>query len=475
MQNPECFDYKMTSPHTPAATASSSAPGWRVGTLVYTTAGLVALFCWLLWGDFAWNMKERAVNPVAQLMLRQFEASDFLVGLLVGSLPSALGLLLGPIISVKSDRHRGRWGRRIPYLLIPTPIAALAMAGLAYTPEFAAVLHESLAASSPGLVACRLLVFAFFWSIFEVFTIIANAVFGGLINDVVPQAVIGRFFGLFRAVSLLAGMIFNFWLIGHAEEHYRLIFLGLAALYGVGFSLMCFFVKEGDYPPPPPLETATSFRSRFAPLLVYLRECFANPYYLWVFLALMLGMLSAGPVNTFSVFYAKSLGMSMDYYGKLLVITFAVSFALSFGLGWLADKFHPLRIGLVALSLYAALTLWAGFFADTPARFSVAFVGHGILAGTFLTAIASLGQRLFPRAKFAQFASASGIVIAFGYMVLPPALGALLDATGHVYRYTFLLSGVISLLGVAAFIVVYRRFIRLGGPSAYVAPGDIQP
>jgi len=30
-------------------------------------------------------MKERAVTPVAQLMLRQFEASDFLVGLLVTS------------------------------------------------------------------------------------------------------------------------------------------------------------------------------------------------------------------------------------------------------------------------------------------------------------------------------------------------------------------------------------------------------
>jgi hypothetical protein len=41
--------------------------------------------------------------------------------------------------------------------------------------------------------------------------VIANAVFGGLINDVVPPALIGRFFGLFRAVSLLAGIIFNFW------------------------------------------------------------------------------------------------------------------------------------------------------------------------------------------------------------------------------------------------------------------------
>ena len=30
---------------------------WHAGTLTYTTAGVVLLFFWLLWGDFAWSMK----------------------------------------------------------------------------------------------------------------------------------------------------------------------------------------------------------------------------------------------------------------------------------------------------------------------------------------------------------------------------------------------------------------------------------
>ncbi len=98
---------------------------WSVGTLTYTSAGLVVLFCWLLAGDYAWSMKERAVNPMAQVMLRSFTAPDWLVGLLVGSVPAAIGMILSPVISVRSDRHRGKWGRRIPFLLIPTPIVAL--------------------------------------------------------------------------------------------------------------------------------------------------------------------------------------------------------------------------------------------------------------------------------------------------------------------------------------------------------------
>ncbi|MCZ8077058.1 MAG: hypothetical protein O9341_23320 [Paucibacter sp.] len=92
---------------------------WSNGTLVYGSSGLVLLFALLLLGDFAWSLKERAVTPVAQVLLKQMQASDVFIALVVGSVPAGLGLLLGPIVAVRSDRHRGRWGRRIPYLFLP--------------------------------------------------------------------------------------------------------------------------------------------------------------------------------------------------------------------------------------------------------------------------------------------------------------------------------------------------------------------
>lgn len=459
------------TPSAPVQTGGSiSVRSWTVGTLTYTSAGLAALFAWLLWGDFAWQLKERAAIPVAQLMLRQFGASDFLVSILVGSIPAALGMILGPIVSVRSDRHRGRWGRRIPFLLVPTPFIVIGMAGLAWTPALGAWVHQLWGAGSPGVDVCRLIAFTFFWGLFEIFTVIANAVFGGLINDVVPPALIGRFFGLFRAVSLLAGIIFNFWLIGHAEEHFTAIFLGIAFIYGAGFAVMCFRVKEGDYPPPPPPSVAAG--SRIDPVKAYLRECYTRPFYIWVFVALMLGNLAGGPVNSFSVFYAKSIGMDMDAYGKLLVATYVTSFALSFFLGWLADKFHPIRVGLVAIALYAGVMLWGGIAATDTARFGLAFIAHGVLTGTFFTATASLGQRLFPATRFAQFASAAAILGALGYVVLPPATGLWLDLTGHVYRHTFTASGLLALLALCAFIKVYRHYLALGGDTGYRPPGE---
>src|SRR5215210_3136046 len=259
---------------------------WHVGTLTYTTGRLVVLFAWLLWGDFAWSLKDRSVPPVVQLLLKKFDVRDVLMGILTGSLPAAIGLFLGPVISYKSDRHRGKWGRRIPFILLTTPITSLTMFGLAASPWLGTQLHTLLGSSAPDPTTCFLIVFGVCWTLFEFATIAANAIFGALVNDVVPQAVIGRFYGLFRALSLIAGMVFNWYIIGHAKDYYMCIFIGMGLLYGVGVTLMCLNVKEGGYPPPPPVEAVHGKRRGFlAATITYLHECFGHRYYLWYFAA----------------------------------------------------------------------------------------------------------------------------------------------------------------------------------------------
>ena len=84
---------------------------WRNGTLVYTAGGLAVLFLWLMWGDFAYSMKDRATGTVAALMLKKFDVSDFLFGIIMISFPNFTNIFLCPIVSYRSDRHRGRFGR----------------------------------------------------------------------------------------------------------------------------------------------------------------------------------------------------------------------------------------------------------------------------------------------------------------------------------------------------------------------------
>jgi maltose/moltooligosaccharide transporter len=445
---------------------------WRAGMLLYTTPALIILFCWLLWGDFAWSMKERAAAPVVTVLLKKFQASDTLLASLMVSLPAAINILLGPVISFRSDRHRGRWGRRIPYLIATTPIAAAAMIGLAFSPKLGGFTHTALG----GALSANAVILMFcgvFWTIFELATLSANAVFGGLINDVVPRPFLGRFYGLFRAFSLIAGIIFNYWLFAKATNHYVWVFVGVSILYGVGFMLMCLKVKEGEYPAPPPappMRSGGPFERFISGTRLFFKECFSNSYYRWIFLGWTFSNLAFIPVNSFSIPYYASVKMSAQSYGNFIALTYVISLVLSYSLGVVCDRFHPLRVSIAAMGLYAVCAAWGGLFATNAHTFAIGLVAHGVLSGTFFTTSASLGQRLYPHARFAQFASAATMILAISQVLLGPTLGRMLDLTGHNYRYTFTFGMVLSLLGMSCLLVVQRKFMALGGPKHYVAP-----
>jgi len=455
---------------------------WSVGTLTYTTGGIVTLFLWLLWGDFSWSMRDRSIWPMASWYLDHIGVSKLLFGLLMSSFPALIGLVLGPIISVKSDRHRGKWGRRIPFLIVTTPIAAFGMIGLAVTPIMARWLHSLSQASNPhnsplnAILGNELLVsvvcFGIFWAAFEIATISGMAVFGGLINDVVPAPLLGRFYGLFRAVSLIDGMIFNYWIMGHTPTHFTLILAVIGIFYGISFFWVCLKVKEGSYPPPPIVGfTSSSIHlSIFAWVKMYFRECFAHPYYLWVFIMMMFSLVAFTPVNVFTIPYANHLGVSMDTYGKFITMTYMISLMLAYPLGWLADRFHPLRVSIGTLAGYFVVAGWGCLFATTKTTYIVAMVLHGVLSGAYLTSAASLAQRLFPHERFAQFASAALLLAAPANMAIAPLVGVMVDSTGDEYRYTFASGCLLALFALVCAWHVHGKFMRLGGPSAYQAP-----
>jgi MFS family permease len=249
------------------------------------------------------------------------------------------------------------------------------------------------------------------------------------------------------------------------------IFLGIGALYGIGFMIMCLKVKEGEYPPQPPMDAGRNILGFFQAAKNYFQECFGNRYYWWLFGSMTLaGVGLGGPVNLFSVFFAKSVHMELSLYGNCLAVTYCFSLVLAYPLGWLADRFHPLRVGMGALVLYAMVTLWGGFFAKDSQTFAIALVAHGIVTGIWNTSTASLLLRLLPKAEFAQFASAGGMIGAVSWMMLAPVSGFFLDHVHHDYRYTFFMGFGLTVLGLLGLLVLHGKFMALGGPEHYVAP-----
>ena len=333
---------------------------WHIGTLVYTTSGLAILFCWLLWGDLAYQLRDRAFPWTLQLLLHRFHATDTMMGVLTISLPAVMVIGISPIISYASDRHRGAWGRRIPYLLWITPISVVAMIGLAFAQRMG---------KSDGAILIYLAIFSI---VFMACDTICNLIFLALCNDVVPRAVIGRFFGLFRVVSLGAGMFFSLYLLKKAENHAMAIFLSMAAIYGVGFTAMCLRVREGEYPAPE--ENALT---PWQATLDYLRDCFGHSYYRWLFASMALANMAFAPINGFILLYAKSLNVDLALLGKAIAIQYLISLVQAYPLGWLADKIHPLRLTIISLILFGTASLLSFYFVHSAMGICVALVGVG--------------------------------------------------------------------------------------------------
>jgi len=424
----------------------SNAARLQAGALRYTAAGLGMVMFWLLLGEFAIAMRERSALPGALELLRRHHASDTTVSLLMSSVPALLGILLGPLVSYHSDRHRGRLGRRLPYLIAATPIGALAMVGLAACPWIGAWTDAMLGAWSPGLDQCVLIWFCLCWGIFECIAIMTLALYAGLVNDIIPFPLLGRFFAAVRVVSLGAGILFNYWLFPLTDTHLFEVLAGIGILFGVGSLWMCAMVKEGAYPP---VAAGAPQRPGLAHVArEFAATCFAERRHLWVYAALMLAAVTFTPFNTFYQYYAASMGLSKTTLGELTAASYMASIVLALFIGAAADRWGALRVSLGILALYA-LVSGAGFmWVRDGAGFAWLYVAHVVVSGAYYTASASIPMALFPRLHFLQFNAAKDLMVGLATIATGLLQGPLLDWSGHDYSLTLVSAAALSAGGV---------------------------
>lgn len=465
--------------------AADSRPPFTVGSLVYSRAGLFTLFGWLLWGDFSFTLMETVWSNVMPLHMRKFGAANTVISLALVTLPNLMNLVLNPVISTASDRFRSRLGRRIPFLLFATPFVSGFLILMAFSRQIAETLGRWLGAGHQGWLSLENLTVAVICGIlvgFRFFELFISTVYYYLFNDVVPEKLMGRFLGLFRIVGTAAGASFNFFVLAYAESHSTEIFLGAALLYGVSFTLMCLKVKEGDYPPPPPMgESGRLPGGNY--VKSYFRDFFSHRIY--ILIALSFGLASVGNcVVAFHVFLARSLGLTLDQFGKVAAVSGIVSAALAYPVGSLVDRFHPVRVMLVTkIGLLAATACWLVFFLrdfEPGTAFGI-YIAISAVAipmwAMFGAASIPLLMRCFPRAQYGQFCSAWAMIVAFSMMLGGVASGGFLDlmksvhgGSEYFYRYVPVWTLVFYAGSLSATWLLYREWKRLGGDN-YTPPG----
>lgn len=452
---------------------------FRCGTLVYTKAGLFTLFAYLLWGDFCFSLMEAIWPNILPLMLKQQGAPNAVLSLVITTIPSAMNFVMNPIIGTISDRYRSKRGRRVPFLMLATPFVTLFLILLGLSPNLAVLLQGAFPDLPPAGVAVGLLCVLIIC--FRFFELIVNTVFWYLFNDVVPSAVIGRFLGFFRVVGSLAGALFNFFIFRHAESHAHLIFFGGALLYGTGFFLMCLKVREGEYPPPAPVDGEGN--SFVAHIRTFITECFGHRIFRLVFACS--GIIGVtGAINAFTIFMAFSIGLTLEEVGKIAGVAGLVGMVLMYPMGVLVDRFHPLRVTLFARAGYCVVVSFQliFLFADFPK--DVAFAIYAATAGIMIpinvanaAAMLPMYMRIFPHERFGQFCAANAMVGAVGAILGGIFAGMFLDALKllfvegtYYYRFVPVWNLAFMLVELLVTIFLFREWKRLGGQENYQSP-----
>jgi len=455
----EQFFFPMTTPQT-----------YRVGTLEYTLRGICVLFFWLLWGDFAASFFGGVFGPFLTIYLKDLQASNVLIGVMLGSIGGVINILFLPGISRKSDECRSRWGRRIPFLAICTPIKVFSLIMIGFAPEVGGWIYTHVVhpiAPSITVQAVCLSWLCIFIVAFHYLGMVFNNAFTWLMHDVVPQSFMAQFLSWFRFVGTIAGVAFNWYLFPSIMSHRKEICVGLGLFYLVVFLMMCWKVKEGEYPPVVPAKKKPSVLQAYGG---YFRSCLSVPMYRNMFIA---GMINGcfGCAGTFLIlFYQKTLGISMEDLGKVFAITGITSLCALAPMGWLCNKFSAFYVSLTCGVGGIIMTIISYFFIhDKQSLLTILIIGNLIATAGAISG-ATLGMQIFPHAKFGQF-SAAGMVFGCGIGVLGNYLaGTFMDAMHSNYRmaYPWMLLG--GLLGLIPTFFVYRDWRRYGGPDNYVPP-----
>lgn len=468
---------------------------YHAGTLAYTKAALYRLFFWLLVGDVVYTLVGQLEIRVFPVFLKQHGASDKIIGLIAGSIPSFMRLFLNPIVNYRSDRKRTPRGRRIPYLLWAGPLSVLFLALVPFAPEISAALGGTrwLAALLEKVpLAPVILIFASLAIFYQTFQLVFSPAYFCLLRDVVPLTHLGRFMSLFRMMGALATFAFNYWLFGLTDRHIKYVFIGVALAGMLGYLAMCFAVREGEYPPVVEKPRPHRGLARLAIVRIcfnFTAETFTAPLYWWIYVTRLLIYAASWVSATFLIFFGqKELGLKLDHADSVLAAWPAVfCIALAYPVGRLLDRRGPIPVLTVVLALMSAGCLGSFFFITGNVTFIVGSLFTGATLWILLLVQLVLAQQLFHPARMGQISSANTLLqsVVIGLIIIP-ATGWFLDLmkgsvfTLHLpglgplsvgpYRFVYLILAALFLFSLFGILRV-RHYWRLrGGPANYVPP-----
>ncbi len=398
---------------------------------------------WIGFGFLGVQLAFTTYNAFLPLMYRAFIESRALIGLLMGT-DNLIGLLLIPVVGAWSDRINSPLGRRLPFVLVALPVAAL---------TFFAIPFAS----------------AMLWTLIiaEILFTTAMHSYRGPVISLMPDHTPPEKRSAANGIINLMGGVGTLIAFGGLSLIYdidpRLTF-GIGAVILL-FTLAIVFIKADRHPPyidNSPVEAKNPIQEAARGIRVLFRPAYIGQ--LLVLAAMLTYFIGfAGLDAMFPIYGVETLGLT-EGRAAFILTTFAGSF-LVFALlaGWIGTRLGKVPAMLLGLAIVPVL-----FLSAIPVRDPFIIGGIFVFAGfawalvnvQAMPLIADLGGR--DRVGF--YIGLYYIFTMFGQMIGPFVLGSAMDLMGN--HGMFVAGAGVYALG---FVLLRAGYKRLGADPEELA------
>jgi MFS family permease len=405
---------------------SVAAPADRRVTRRITFFVALAVFA----QESTWDFYDAQVPP----LLREHIASTAVVGLLMG-MDNLLGIFIQPWIANRSDNTRTRWGRRIPYLAIGMPIAALLFALI------------PLATSLPTLIA-----------IIFVYALVGNSykpIAQALLPDFIEPARRGRANAAVKIASSLTVIVSALISAFLVDDHPTLAFSVPPLLMIVSTAVLVWRVRDSRSAgyqralaeDESPTSTPTTRIRDIAMDIVRDRN---RSRLLVITAVLLFGAAWFASRSLFTPYGMETLGLSRGEAGSLTFPSGIAFLLAAYPAALLAERIGRLRTMALGMTIFG-VALATGTLVPTPTTTVVAFCAAAVGAAGFIINAAVVLWNLAPSAQVTGvYTSLYTVGWAVGGFAGPALVGAMVDITG----WRFMLLDISVLAGLAVVVVL---------------------
>lgn len=380
--------------------------------------------------ETTWDFYDAQVPP----LLREHIASTAIVGLLMG-MDNLLGIFVQPWIANRSDNTRTRWGRRIPYLAVGMPLAAVLFTLI------------PLATALPALIA-----------IIFVYSLVGNSfkpIAQALLPDFIEPERRGRANAVVKIASGLTVIVSALISAFLVDDHPKLAFTVPALIMLLCTAVLVWRVRDNTSRGYQLALTEDAHDETSVRLRDLAKDILLDPNrsrLLVVTAVLLFASAWFSSRSLFTPYGMETLHLSRGEAGSLTFPSGVAFLLAAYPAALLAERIGRIRTMTIGMVVFGA-SLAFGSLVPTPTATVVAFCVAAAGASGFLINAAVVLWNLAPSARvIGVYTGLYTVSWAAGGFIGPGVVGAMVDITG--WRYMLLDIALITALATAVILRV---------------------